>query len=104
MESGSANLGAVATWSQGRISGPFIEATPEFFHIGNTLVAVATDGDGRRQMFRRDKSLRLEESRIVAATRRYVNYEMFQQKQGYADNIAEPNAFNMARRVYRQRW
>ncbi|KAI9823351.1 MAG: hypothetical protein M1819_001359 [Sarea resinae] len=88
---------------------PFGDAV---FHIGKTLVAIATETEQTAERFRRDKShlddngqyyrfnvvrglekIGLEESKkrkeIVAATRRYVGSQaVFKQLQACADNVA----------------
>lgn len=84
----------------------------DVFHIGNTLVAIATETEQTAKRFRRDKStldgscwyyrfnvdrgleeIGLEESKkkkeIVATTRRYVgSQDVFKQMQACADNMA----------------
>lgn len=85
----------------------------DVFHIGETLVAIATETEQTAERFRRDKSyldgsdryyrfnvvrgledVGLEESKkrkeIAAATRRYVeSQEVFKQMQACASNLAE---------------
>ena len=84
----------------------------DVFHIGETLVAIATETEQTAERFRRDKShfdntgryyrfnvargleeIGLEESKkrkeIAAATRRYVeSQEVYKQMQACADNVA----------------
>jgi hypothetical protein len=85
----------------------------DIFHVGETLVAIATETEQTAERFRRDKSyldnsgryfrfnvlrgledIGLEESKkkkkeIAAATRRYVgSQEVFKQMQACAGNLA----------------